>query len=66
MRPVASFNGFTDSTGKVLSWEEGCEEAARVVMRQYETHFIEEMMSDHLSPDEVLIWLVDPETGEFA
>lgn len=66
VKPKASFQGFTDSKGRFKSWEEGCKEAADVVMGQNETAFVEELMSANCLPDDVLEWLVDPETGEFA
>lgn len=65
-KPTASFKGFTDAKGAFLTWEEGCAEAADVVMRQGETSFVEELMSANCMPDDVLEWLVDPDTGEFA
>ncbi len=65
-KATASFNGFTDSKGRSMTWEEGCEEAARVVMSQHETLYVQELMEANCQPEEVLEWLVDPETGEFA
>jgi hypothetical protein len=65
-KATASFQGFTDTKGAFLTWEEGCAAAADVVMRQYETEFVEELMAANCSPDDVLEWLVDPDTGEFA
>lgn len=62
----ASFSGFTDTKGAFLTWEEGCRQAAETVMSQGEDAFVEELMSANCMPDEILEWLVDPETGEFA
>ena len=65
-KPTATFNGFTDAKGAFKTWEMGCADAADCVMGQGETDFVEELMSAHCDPDEVLVWLIDPETGEFA
>ncbi len=63
---TATRDGFTDSKGRTMTYEQGVREAARCVMHQGEAAFIEELMRWNLAPDEILEWLVYPESGEFA
>jgi hypothetical protein len=63
--PVASFDGFTDSEGRTMTYEEGLREAARCIMNQGETDFVVDLLRN-LAPHEVLEWVVYPDTGEFA
>lgn len=65
MKPTATVRGFTDSAGRTMTYEEGLRAAARCIMDQHETEFVKDLL-DNLSPDEILEWLVYPESGEFA
>lgn len=65
MQQTADRDGFTDSKGAKLDYESGLLEAARCVMSQHETYFVKELLRT-LSREDVLVWLVDPDTGEFA
>lgn len=65
-RPVATLDGFTDATGKTMTYEEGVKAAARCIVNQHETHFVAELVRRELAPDEILEWIVYPDTGEFA
>jgi hypothetical protein len=62
--PVASFDGFSDSTGRTMTYEEGLREAARCIMDQGETDYVAELLRER-PPTEVLEWLVYPDTGAF-
>lgn len=64
--PRADLDGFTDSTGKHMDWAAGIREAAYCIQRQGETRFIEELLEQSASPADILVWLVYPDTGEFA
>lgn len=66
MTPTATLDGFTDATGKTMTWEEGVRAAARCIVNQHETAFVEELVRFNLAPDEILEWIVYPDTGEFA
>lgn len=65
-RPTATFDGFTDVTGKTMTYEEGVRAAARCIVNQHETDVVTELVRYGLGPDEILEWLVYPDTGEFA
>lgn len=65
-QPIATRAGFTDATGKTLTYEEGVMAAARCIVSQHETHFVADLVRDSLLPSEILEWIVYPDTGEFA
>jgi hypothetical protein len=64
--PFATHDGFTDSKGRTMTYEEGLRAAARCIVNQSEQAYVEELLRFGASPDEVLPWLVYPDTGEFA
>lgn len=61
----ASPDGFTDSKGRHIDFETGVREAARCILDRHDRSTIEDMVRFHLSLDEILEWLVYPESGEF-
>lgn len=64
--PTADHDGFTDSLGRRMDYEAGIRNAARCIVHQGDVSAIEELIRYNLGPDEVLVWLVYPDTGEFA
>lgn len=58
--------GFTDSKGRWIDFETGVREAADCIREQGDVGFIQELIRQSLSPDDILEWLVYPESGEFA
>lgn len=64
--PTATYDRFTDVKGRTMTWDEGVSAAADCIMRQGEDDVVERLLDEHATPEEVLVWLVDPETGEFA
>jgi hypothetical protein len=64
--PTADREGFTDATGRRMTYEAGIRNAARCIRDQGDVSVIEELIRWNMSPDEVLEWLVYPDTGEFA
>lgn len=59
---TADVRGFTDSTGRHMSWADGVRAAAECIMDQGERGVVEELIDAHMSPEEILVWLVDPDT----
>jgi len=66
MTQTADRDGFTDAKGQHMTYEEGVRSAARCIMNQHETAFVEELVRWNLAPEDVLEWIVYPDTGEFA
>ena len=65
-QPFADHDGFTDSAGRRMTYEDGLRNAARCIRDQGDIETIVDLLRWNLSPDEVLVWLVYPDTGEFA
>ena len=64
--PKADHDGFTDATGKHIDYEAGVAAAAEAILDQGDHTYIEDLIRDYLSPDDILEWIVYPDTGEFA
>lgn len=65
-QPSADHGGFTDALGRHLPYEAGVRAAARCIVDQGEMWVVEELIRQAWGPDEVLVWIVYPDTGLFA
>lgn len=56
---------YTDKCGKVIDRRTAIDDAVRTIMRQGDAHPIVREYVEHLPDAELMVWLVDPDTGEF-
>lgn len=57
---------FVDANGKTLSRDEALARARKYITRHASIEDIVDSYLDHAFDDEIMQWIVDPETGEFG